>query len=124
MHGRSHPVWALEASAVWSFTPGGGHTTPVTGENRLLVVEEPVEFEKSPVGVQDFSKATHHFRGIHRIYPNLIKKNRKMSTWNRLDLESLGYRLIMSKFFSYIGTLVSKWSLGSQGKGITALTCA
>jgi hypothetical protein len=86
----------------------GGHTTPVTGENRVLVTEEPVEFEKSPVGVQDFSKATHHSRGIHRTYPDLLKKNRKMSTWNWLDLETLRYQLITSNFFPNIGTHVRK----------------
>jgi hypothetical protein len=32
-----------------------------------------------------------HFRGIYRIlYPNLIKENRRMSTLNRLDLQTLG----------------------------------
>ena len=31
-----------------------------------------------------------HFRGIYRIYLNLLKRNRKMSTCNRLDLETLG----------------------------------
>ena len=30
------------------------------------------------------------FRGICRIYLKLMKKNRKMSTCNRLDLETLG----------------------------------
>jgi hypothetical protein len=28
------------------------------GENRLLVTNEPVEFEKQPVEVQDFKKMT------------------------------------------------------------------
>ena len=49
------------------------------GENRQLVTDEPVE-------VQDYRKITDHFRGIYRIYPNLIKENRRMSTCNRLDL--------------------------------------
>ena len=31
-----------------------------------------------------------HFRGIYKIYLKWIKQNRKMSTCNRLDLESLG----------------------------------
>jgi len=46
--------------------------TNVTGENRQLVTNEPVEFEKYPVEVQDCRKITDHFRGIYRIYPNLI----------------------------------------------------
>ena len=37
------------------------------------------------VEVQDCRKSTDHFQGIYRIYPNLIKKNRSMSTCNRLD---------------------------------------
>ena len=34
---------------------------------------------------------TDHFRGSYRIYyPNLIKENRRMWTWNRLDMQTLG----------------------------------
>ena len=50
------------------------------GENRQLVTDEPVEFEKEPVEAQGCRKITDHLRGIHRIYPNLIKGNRMMST--------------------------------------------
>ena len=32
------------------------------GENRPLVTNEPIEFGKQPVEVQDFGKATNHFR--------------------------------------------------------------
>ena len=48
------------------------------GENWQLVTNEPVE-------VQDCRKITHRFQRIYRIYPNLIKENRRMSTCNRLD---------------------------------------
>ena len=41
-------------------------------ENRQLVTNEPVEFEKQPVEVQDFRRITDHFRGIHGIYLKLI----------------------------------------------------
>jgi hypothetical protein len=41
---------------------------------------------------QDFRKIT---KGIDKLYPNSIYKIRKMSTCNRLGLETLGYRLIM-----------------------------
>ena len=37
------------------------------GENRQLVTNEPIEFEKTPVEVQDYKKITDHFRGIYRI---------------------------------------------------------
>ena len=60
------------------------------GENLQLVTDEPVGFEKEPVEVQDCRKITDHFRGICRIYPNLMKENRRMWTCNRLDLETLG----------------------------------
>ena len=56
------------------------------GENRQLVTNEPVEFEKEPVEVQDCRIITDHFRGIYRIYSNLIKENQRMSTYNLLDL--------------------------------------
>ena len=65
------------------------------GENRQLVTNEPVEFEEYPVEVQDCKKITDHFRGIYRIYPNLIKENRRMSTCNRLDLQALGSQPVM-----------------------------
>jgi hypothetical protein len=48
-------------------------------ENQQLVTDEPVEFEKKPVEIQDCKKITDRFRGIYRIYPNLIKENRRLS---------------------------------------------
>ena len=45
------------------------------GENRQLVTDEPVEFEKQPVEVQDCSKITDRFRGIYIICSNLMKEN-------------------------------------------------
>jgi hypothetical protein len=42
------------------------------GENRHLVTDEPVEFEKQPVEVQDFGRITGHFRGICGVYLKLI----------------------------------------------------
>ena len=47
------------------------------------IVDEQVE-------VQDCRKITDHVRGMYRIYPNLIKENLRMSTCNRLDLQTLG----------------------------------
>ena len=69
------------------------------GKNWQLVTNEPVEFEKQPVEVQDCRNITHLFRGFYRrIYPNLIKENRRMSTCNRLDLQTLGSQpIIMPK---------------------------
>ena len=56
----------------------------------MLVTPKLGEFEKQPVEVQDFRKITDHSRGIYRIHLKWMKANRKMSTCNRLDLESLG----------------------------------
>ena len=65
--------------------------TTMIGENRQLVTNEPVE-------VQDCRKITHHFRGIYGIYPHLVKEYRRMSTWNRLDLQTQGsHPVIMPK---------------------------
>ena len=44
------------------------------GENRQLVTNEPVEFEKLPVKVQDRRKITDHFRGIYRNIPQFNKR--------------------------------------------------
>ena len=59
-------------------------------ENRQIVTNEPVEFEEHPVEFQDVRKITDHFRGIHR-----IKENQRMSTCNRLDLQTLGSQLMI-----------------------------
>ena len=83
------------------------------GENRQLVTDEPVEFEKQPVEVQDCRKFTDHFRGIYRICPNLIKENWRLSTYNRLDLQTLGSQPVMPK------NLPGHWSTGTkETKGI------
>jgi hypothetical protein len=39
------------------------YTASMLGENRQLVTNEPVEFEKTPVKVQDYRKITNHFGG-------------------------------------------------------------
>ena len=64
-------------------------------ENQLLVTDEPAEFEKFLVDVQDFRKGPDRFRGIYCLHLKLMKKNQKMSTCNQLDLETLGYWPIM-----------------------------
>jgi hypothetical protein len=66
-------------------------TQTMIGDNRQLVTNEPVE-------VQDCRKITDYFKGLYRrIYPNLIKENRRMSTCSRLDLQTLGSQPIMPK---------------------------
>ena len=61
-------------------------------ENRQLVTNAPVE-------VEDSMKITDWFRGIYRIYPNLIKEDRRMSTCNWLNLQTLGSQPVMPKNF-------------------------
>ena len=56
--------------------------------NWQLVTDEPVE-------VQEYKKITDHFRGIYRIYPNLIKENWGISICNQLDLQTLGSQSVM-----------------------------
>ena len=69
----------------------------MNGKNRPLVTDELVKFEKEPVEVQDFCKITDHLRGIYGVHLKLIKKNRKITTCNWLDLETLGSQSIMQK---------------------------
>ena len=45
----------------------------MNGENQPLVRDEPVEFEKWPVEVQGFKKNDWSFRGVLRIYLQIIK---------------------------------------------------
>ena len=61
------------------------HSSSMIRENRQLVTDEAVEFEKKPVEVQDCRKITVHFRGIYRIYPTLLMENRRIGTCNRWD---------------------------------------
>ena len=67
------------------------------GENHPLVDNEPVEFEKYSVEVQDFKNIPERYRGIYEIYFNLTKINQMIATWNRLSLETLGFWPIMPK---------------------------
>ena len=88
----------LESLGPWPTIPKNFH--PMIGENRQLVTDGPVEFEKYPVDVQDYRKITDHFRGMYRIYPNSIKENRRMWTCNRSDLQTLRSQPIMPKNLS------------------------
>ena len=67
------------------------------GENRQLVTDAPVEFEKQPVEVQGFKRITDHIGRIYRIYLKSVKKNQRMSACKRLELQTLGSQPIMPK---------------------------
>ena len=60
-----------------------------------LVTDAPVEFEKQ--SIQDFGKIIDSSRDIYKILLNLMKKDRKMSTCDRLVLETLGSQAIRHK---------------------------
>ena len=53
------------------------HCKIMNKENRLLVRDEVVEFEKQPAEVQDLRKITYRFRGIYRTYPHFPKQKMK-----------------------------------------------
>ena len=58
--------------------------------NRLSLKHNRLKFKIAgilPIILEEF----------HKIYPNLIKENRRMSTCTRLDLQTLGSQLVMSK---------------------------
>ena len=60
----------------------------MNGENRPLITDEPVEFEKLPVEVQDFRKIADHFRGIYGISQHVTGW-----TWKHYDLDRLCPRI-------------------------------
>ena len=83
------------------------------GENWQLVTHEPVE-------VADCRKIVVHFSGIFRIYPNLIKENRMMSTWNWLDLQTLWCQPVMPK-----NLLADRWmAVSSMGVDVMSMGVA
>ena len=47
----------------------------MNGENQQVLTDEPVDFEKEPVEVQDFKQTINQFRGIYKIFLHLTKKN-------------------------------------------------
>ena len=46
------------------------------GNNGQLVTNEPVDFVNNQLEFKTKGKINSHFRGIYRIYPNLIQENR------------------------------------------------
>ena len=67
-------------------------------ENQPLVTTEPVEFEKWSVEVQGFSKNYSSFQtNMWNILKILNDKIRKITTCNRLDLETLGFSPVVPK---------------------------
>jgi hypothetical protein len=59
--------------------------------------------KKNQLKVQDVGKTTHRIRKIYETYLQSIKKHRKITTHNRLDLETLWFWPIMPKRFPDTG---------------------
>ena len=57
--------------------------------NCPLVTDDPVEFEKYLLDIQDVKNFTNRSRGIYGTYLELIQKNRKITTHNWLDWETV-----------------------------------
>ena len=61
----------------------------VHGINTPFITSDPVGFEKYPVEAQDFGNIANRIRIIYGIHHKLIKKTRKITNCNWLDLETL-----------------------------------
>ena len=118
MHGRELSTWDIADSYV-----GRGATCFGTGSHldrltlRSLQTIRPrgsavLSMRKNRLKlVQDCRKITDHFRAIYRTYPILIKENRRLSTRNRLDLQTLGSQpVIMPKISLIIASFSSSQS--------------
>ena len=75
---RSVQFWHLFFASKWATQKS------MNRENWPPLTDELVE-------VQDFRKVTDHFRWIYILCLKLIKKNRKITKSNQLDLETLGF---------------------------------
>ena len=88
---RTQPVWVgyqLCPTLMYHHVHDVG---TMIGENGPLVTDEPVGWSSK------LQEGYPTFRGIYRIHLKLIKKNRMISTCNRLELETLRSWAIMSK---------------------------
>ena len=79
---------------------------PMSEKNRQLVTDEHIRLSLRNKSVEagDFRRVTDHLRGIYRVHLKWVKQNWKMSTCNRLDLESLRSWPTMSKNLLGTGT--------------------
>ena len=84
-------MWATLNSNPREFVP------PTLMRQSNVVTNELDELEKWLVKVQDFKRTTDPPRGIYKIHPKLVKRKRKITTCNRLDLETLRVTSHMSQ---------------------------
>ena len=78
----------------WNFNARFSNYFPINQSARVNDRGEPAVSYKWTSWVW---KITDHFRRIYRVYPNLKKENWRMSTYNRLELQTLGSQQIMPK---------------------------
>ena len=69
--------------------------------NCMLVTDDPIEFEKRLVEVEDFMKITPSFERNLENIPQINKRKPKDVTRNQLDLETLRSQSIMPKIPTY-----------------------
>ena len=87
----------LESTLPWPTHCLSTQNPPESGTNLSVSPKNPRNLSKTKLQVQDFRQIDDHFRGIYRIYLKLIKRDWKLRTCNRLDLETLGSRPIVPK---------------------------
>ena len=78
--------------------------TTLLGKNRQFVTDEPIEFKKNQLEFKGSKKLPINLEDSIEYTSNEWKQNRKMSTSNRLDLESLGSWPTMPKNFPGSGS--------------------
>ena len=54
------------------------------------IKQKPKDHNLYPVDVQDYKDISHHFKGICEMYLEFTKKNRKITTCNRLMVKTSG----------------------------------
>ena len=87
---------------IYDFSTEGGEVSEFNAWTRELTISYKwigwvTWVWKKPVGIQGFKKIICQIKGTQRICFQSIKKKWKMSICNRLDLETRGSQLIVSK---------------------------
>ena len=84
----------------------------MNGENGRLVIDEPVEFEKQPVQIQDFRKISDPFRGNLWNILQFNKEKWNMSTLNRENWLGLKNEWLKFKTSGKLLTILEEYVLG------------
>lgn len=92
--------------------------------SKEMISQRNIEPSNTPFGLGTSSLSSDTLRTSRIVYkslyyPNLMKKNRKMSTCDQLDLEILGYQPIVYAQ-KYLQTLPSQAKHGHDTKSVPA----